>query len=68
MTRDELAEVLQLKENYIRTHWSKIVRVYSHKGMTLYKEGRGDDSRYGIEFQDEPGVIYFDMEKIKEEL
>ena len=41
MSSDELADVLQLKESYIRSHWPRIVESYEKQNIKLYKLGRG---------------------------
>ena len=50
MTSEELGDVLQLKESYIRTHWPRIVRTYEKQDIKLYKRGRGQNEDYGVKF------------------
>jgi hypothetical protein len=44
----ELAEELDLKESYLRSHWALIVRRYETYGVTLAKRGRGASADFGI--------------------
>ena len=46
MSSDELADVLQLKESYIRSHWPRIVESYEKQNIKLYKLGRGAAANY----------------------
>ena len=48
MTSGELANVLQIKETYLRSHWQDIVRSNGRAGIELYKQGRGMTATYGI--------------------
>ena len=49
MSSDELADVLQLKESYIRSHWPRIVESYEKQNIKLYKLGRGATANYGVQ-------------------
>lgn len=48
MTSYELADILVLKESYIRAHWPSIVRTYQKQQISLCKLGRGESAMYGI--------------------
>jgi hypothetical protein len=48
MTSFELANVLQIKETYLRSHWQDIVKSNARAGIELYKRGRGATAAYGI--------------------
>lgn len=48
MTSFELADELQLKESYLRSHWRLIVDRYAGYGITLVKIGRGNKANFGI--------------------
>lgn len=49
MTSEELGDVLQLKESYIRSHWPRIVNTYEKQNIKLYKMGRGANASYGVQ-------------------
>ncbi len=44
----ELANELELKESYLRSHWALIVKRYEGYGIILAKRGRGKTADYGI--------------------
>ena len=48
MTSFELANILQIKETYLRSHWQDIVKSNAKAGVELYKRGRGQYAEYGI--------------------
>ena len=48
MTSFELANILQIKESYLRSHWQDIVKSNARAGIELYKRGRGVTAAYGI--------------------
>lgn len=48
MTSIELANVLHIKESYLRSHWQDIIKSNARAGVELYKRGRGANAEYGI--------------------
>ena len=48
MTSYELADVLQIKETYLKSHWRDIVRSNARAGIELHKRGRGASAEFGI--------------------
>ena len=48
MTSHELANILQIKETYLRSHWQDIVKSNARAGIELYKRGRGASADYGF--------------------
>ena len=48
MTSQELANVLGIKETYLRSHWQDIIKSNAKAGIQLYKKGRGAVADYGI--------------------
>lgn len=44
----ELANELELKESYLKSHWALIVKRYEGYGIILAKRGRGKTADYGI--------------------
>lgn len=48
MTSVELANVLGIKETYLRSHWQDIIKSNARAGIQLYKKGRGAAADYGI--------------------
>ena len=48
MSSQELADVLQIRESYLRSHWQDIVKSNARAGIELYKRGRGPYAEYGI--------------------
>ena len=58
MSSDELAEVLQLKESYIRSHWPRIVESYEKQNIKLYKLGRGAAANYGVQMPWDNEIVW----------
>lgn len=48
MKIEELANELELKDTYLKSHWALIVRRYEGYGIELAKRGRGKTADYGI--------------------
>ena len=48
MSSQELADYLQIKESYLRSHWRDIVKSNAKVGVELYKRGRGPHAEYGV--------------------
>ena len=48
MTIQELANELELKDTYLKSHWALIVKRYEGYGIALVKRGRGKTADYGI--------------------
>ena len=48
MTSAELANVLGIKETYLKSHWQDIIKSNAKAGIELYKKGRGAAADYGI--------------------
>lgn len=48
MTIQELANELELKDTYLKSHWALIVKRYEGYGIVLAKRGRGKTADYGI--------------------
>ena len=48
MSSQELADYLQIKESYLRSHWRDIVKSNAKVGVELYKRGRGQQAEYGV--------------------
>lgn len=48
MTSQELANVLGIKETYLKSHWQDIIKSNAKAGIELYKKGRGAAADYGI--------------------
>jgi hypothetical protein len=48
MSSQELADYLQIKESYLRSHWRDIVKSNAKVGVELYKRGRGPQAEYGV--------------------
>lgn len=58
MMSDELAEVLHIKESYIRAHWPRIVNSYEKQNIKLFKIGRGESANYGIQMPWDDEIIW----------
>ena len=58
MSSDELADVLQLKESYIRSHWPRIVESYEKQNIKLYKLGRGAAANYGVQMPWDNEIVW----------
>ena len=48
MSIQELANELELKDTYLKSHWALIVKRYEGYGIVLAKRGRGKSADYGI--------------------
>ena len=58
MSSGELADVLQLKESYIRSHWPRIVESYEKQNIKLYKLGRGAAANYGVQMAWDNEIVW----------
>ena len=58
MSSDELADVLQLKESYIRSHWPRIVESYEKQNITLYKLGRGAAANHRVQMPWDTEIVW----------
>ena len=56
MTRQELADELQIKDSYLRARWSYIQKAYGERGIRLEKRGRGATADYGISYYSRPMI------------
>lgn len=63
MTIQELANELELKDTYLKSHWALIVRRYEGYGITLVKLGRGKLSNYGIKNYGDSDIRWEPKEK-----
>ena len=63
MTIQELANELELKDTYLRSHWALIVRRYDTYGVTLAKRGRGKTADYGIKNYGDSDIRWEPKEK-----
>lgn len=48
MSSQELANYLDIKETYLRSHWQDIVKSNARAGVELYRRGRGASADFGI--------------------
>ena len=48
MTSAELAKELRIKESYMKSQWTTIVKRYAGYGITLVRIGRGAAAVFGI--------------------
>ena len=64
MSSDELADILQLKESYIRSHWPRIVESYEKQNIKLYKLGRGAAANYGVQMPWDNEIV-FDVDALE---
>lgn len=64
MKIEELANELELKDTYLKSHWALIVRRYEGYGIELAKRGRGKTADYGIKSYEDKEIRWTAKEKI----
>lgn len=63
MTIQELANELELKDTYLRSHWALITKRYEGYGIILAKRGRGRVADYGIKNYGDSDIRWESKEK-----
>lgn len=58
MTAAQLADELRIKESYLKSQWTTIVKRYEKYGVILVRKGRGDKANFGIKAWEDENIRY----------
>lgn len=58
MTAADLANELGIKESYMKSQWTTIVKRYEKYGIILVRKGRGERANFGIKAWEDENIRY----------